>query len=168
MLPQYMIHARAENGGYLVRDMAGGILQRAVPTEHIRPLYHARKPDNSETAYMDFIHGRRVNSTTNRDEYLVKWSGSPLSNSTWVDVSGIHDYAAITEYLASLERIPKSRTKTREIARANTTLSMDVPAPITSVAVKPRMARKTIAPTPTIPVAPTYNMSSRGRLCKQL
>ena len=168
MLSPYMIHARAENGGYLVRDMAGGILQRAVPTEHIRPLFHARKPDSSETAYMDFIHGKRVNPVSKRDEYLVKWSGSPLSESTWLDFSDIHDYAAITQYLASLERIPKSRQKTRDATRIATALSETLPAPV-QVIVKSRVAKVLPKTTTSAALAaPTFNLSSRGRLSKRL
>ena len=69
MLAPYPILSRAANGAYSVRDLAGGILNRPVPIEHIRPLYHAIKPDTYGVAYMDYIHDRRLNSNTQRDEY---------------------------------------------------------------------------------------------------
>ena len=112
MLSPYTIHERASTGAYYVRDMAGGILNRAVPIEHIRPLFHATKPNSTETAYMDYIHDHRV-SKIGRDEYLVKWSGLPLSESQWIDYAEIHDYSAITQYLASRDRIPKTRAAKR-------------------------------------------------------
>ena len=119
MLSPYTVHERASNGAYYLRDMAGGILKRAVPIEQIRPLFHATKPDTSETAYLDYIHDHRV--TKGRDEYLVKWSGLPLSESAWVDFAKIDDYSAITQYLASRERIPKTRASQRTAVIQQTT-----------------------------------------------
>ena len=167
MLSPYTVHSRASNGGYMVRDMAGGLLARAVPTEHIRPLYHARRPDSTETAYMDYIHDKKVNPITHRDEYLVKWAGVPLSDSTWVDVADIHDYAAVTQYLASLARIPKTRKQKRldtiQAKLASTSSSL--------IEVNPPAARKRGKTTSSVVIAeapaPTYNLSLRGRLSKR-
>ena len=167
MLSPYTVHSRAANGGYMVRDMAGGILARAVPVEHIRPLYHARKPDTSGIAYMDYIYDKRVNSSTNRDEYLVKWSGMPLTESTWLDVADINDYAAITQYLATLERIPKTRKLTRQAVQS--AAKSDVASKVTSkhaVASQPLATRK---PASHAAIAqPTFQTSSRGRISKRL
>ena len=137
MLAPYTIISRVANGAYNVRDLAGGILNRPVPIEHIRPLYHAIKPDTNGVAYMDSIHDRRLNSNTKRDEYLVKWSGLPISESTWIDVANIHDYAAITEYLASLERIPKTRKSKRvtvnKLQNESTVLPISKPRELSTI-----------------------------------
>ena len=182
MLSPYTIHSRAQNGGYIVRDMAGGLLGRAVPTEHIRPLYHARRLDTSNIAYLDYVYDRRVNPTNHRDEYLVKWTGAPLTESTWVDVANIQDYSAITQYLASLERIPKTRKQKRStVIKAITASASNAPTSSlaqtasetpTLVVVKPRTARKSAtqydpAHAATAAIAPALNVSSRGRVSKR-
>jgi hypothetical protein len=114
MLTPYTFHSKAQNGAYYVRDQAGGIFHRAIPIEHIRSLFLAKKPDATGVDYMDYILNHRLNANTRRDEYLVKWSVAPLSEATWVDFADIHDYSAITQFLASRDRIPKSNRKTRE------------------------------------------------------
>jgi hypothetical protein len=146
MLSPYTIHSKAQNGSYFVRDQAGGIFHRPVPIEHIRPLYAAKMPDSSSAAYMDYIFDHRLNTTTRRDEYLVKWSGSPVSDASWVDIADIHDYAAVSQFLATRNRIPKSNKKTRTThiaqalaahadpdAAADQLLPIDAPNTITTI-----------------------------------
>jgi hypothetical protein len=74
----------------------------------------AKKPNSEGVDYIDYILNHRLNAATRRDAYLVKWSGAPLSDALWVDFADIHDYSAITQFLASRDRIPKSNRKTRE------------------------------------------------------
>ena len=84
MLAPYTIHSRTVTGDYIVRDQAGGILSRAVPIEQIRPLIQAKPQGTKDIFYMDFIHDHRL--INGKDEYLVKWSGFPLEESTWTPV----------------------------------------------------------------------------------
>ena len=117
MLAPYTIHEKCQNGGYRVRDKAGGILSRTVPIDHIRPLYHARRQDsigNGADYYVDFIVDHRKKGS--QDEYLLKWVGTDMK--TWTSVNDIADYNLIHEYLLSLARIPKTRAPGRDRYRA--------------------------------------------------
>ena len=118
MLAPYTIHEKCSNGGYLVRDKAGGILPRAVPIDHIRPLYHATRPnkgaeDGSEY-YADFIVSHR--KVASGDEYLIKWVGTDEMD--WTPASNIADYNLIHDYLSSLDRLPKTTAPKRNRIRA--------------------------------------------------
>ena len=118
MLAPYTIHEKCQNGGYRVRDKAGGILPRTVPIDHIRPLYHAKRQDDigrGADYYTDFIVSHRKRDS--RDEYLVKWVGT--DETTWTSVNDIADYNLIHEYLKSLTRIPKTKTVGRDRLRAS-------------------------------------------------
>ena len=116
MLAPYTVFSKSDQGGYILRDDAGGILARPVPIEHIRPLYHAKRTKSDEPTaecYVDFILSHRQNN--NRDEYLVKWMGT--DDKEWIPSSDIADYSLIHEYLASLKQLPRSRKHKRESLR---------------------------------------------------
>ena len=121
MLAPYTVHSKSDHGGYILRDNAGGILNRPVPIEHIRPLYNAKRPtptiEQGSDCYVDFILNHRMGKD-HRDEYLIKWMGT--DEKTWVPASDIADYNLIHEYLSNRhKRLPKSRQKVREKLRAN-------------------------------------------------
>lgn len=112
-LAPYTVVSKDANGGYHLRDAAGGSLARSVPAHHIRPLFMARHPATNTTFYVDYIIQHRVSDIG--DEYLVKWINEPTSASTWVPYADITDKSLIREFNISLNRISKTRKSKRVI-----------------------------------------------------
>ena len=91
----------------------------------------------------------------------------PLTESTWLDVADINDYAAITQYLATLERIPKTRKLTRKAVQP--AAKPDVASKVTSKTVVASQPLTTRKPASHAAIAqPTFQTSSRGRISKRL
>ncbi len=103
----YTVVSKDANGGYHLRDAAGGLLARSIPQHHLRPLFIARHPISENISYVDYIMKHRVSNGV--DEFLVKWIDEPISAATWIPYHDISDKALIREFNASLNRISKTR-----------------------------------------------------------
>jgi hypothetical protein len=117
-LGPYTIARRAHNGGYVLRDSTGDILDRHVPIDQLKVLSSKERSSKSgenelspsdedlsnsqDVAYaVESIRDHRGDNPSNY-EFLVKWVGYPESENTWEPISSFQDKEVITRYFKSL------------------------------------------------------------------
>jgi len=120
-LGPYSIARRAHNGGYVLRDSTGDILDRHVPIDQLKVLSSKeRQPDSDEkdstltdvqlqdVAYaVEAIREHKGDNPSNY-HFLVKWVGYPESENTWEPIASFQDKEVITRYFKSLSTGPPS------------------------------------------------------------
>ena len=114
-LGPYTIARRAHNGGYVLRDSTGDILDRHVPIDQLKVLSSKeRQPDSDEkdsvltdaqhqdVAYaVEAIRDHKGDNPSNY-QFLVKWVGYPESENTWEPTTSFQDKEVITKYFKAL------------------------------------------------------------------
>jgi transposase InsO family protein len=87
---------------YTVIDAADEKSKRQVPMAHIKPIIHYRHGQTSEPTYhVEEILDHRV--VGGKDEFLIKWYGYPISESTWTKRADMHGHRAILDFFRTLK-----------------------------------------------------------------
>lgn len=127
-LGPYTIVRRAHNGGYVLKDSTGDLLDRHVPIDQLKvmsskesklkPLVNIpatvsvpaaadeqdSKAEEPAVSYaVEQIISHTGNNPTNY-KFLVKWVGYPHSENTWEPMSNFEDREIITKYFKRLKR----------------------------------------------------------------
>ena len=108
---------RFSRNAYTLMDDAGGIYPHDVPINQLKPVQVSKpreapaaqpqpQPD-ADVYYVDRIVDHRVKN--GKYEYKVVWSGFDESDSTWEPFKNIIDKSSIQRYMASLDKLPRSR-----------------------------------------------------------
>ena len=91
----YSVVRRAQNGGYVLRDATGDILDRHVPPDQLKVVSKAPRPLDSEPTYVV----RKIldhRGEPGAREYLVDWKG--YREKTWEPETNFDDYDVIKAY----------------------------------------------------------------------
>lgn len=119
-LGPYTVVRRAHNGGYVLRDSTGDILDRHVTIDQLKVLSSkknkAEDQDSSkesqseedesldEVAYaVERIKDHRGDNPSNY-EFFVKWVGYPETDNSWVPIANFEDKNIITKYFKALSQ----------------------------------------------------------------
>lgn len=124
-LGPYTIVRRAHNGGYVLKDSTGDLLDRHVPIDQLKvlsskeskPLINVPaaaslpvaeeqelKAEEAPVSYaVEQIISHTGDNPTNY-KFLVKWVGYPHSENTWEPMANFEDREIITKYFKRLKR----------------------------------------------------------------
>jgi transposase InsO family protein len=93
--PYYVIR-RARNGGYVLRDATGDILDRHVPVDQLKLV--SKQPRSSDTEDNIYVVRKIVDHRGQEGEweFLVDWQG--YKEKTWEAESQFQDYDVIKKY----------------------------------------------------------------------
>ena len=92
----YSVIRRAQNGGYVLRDATGDILDRHVPADHIKIISKKPKPEIQKNVFViDRISNHR--GSPGAYEYWVEWE-DPNEAASWIPQQDFLDDAVIKSY----------------------------------------------------------------------
>jgi len=93
----YSVIRRAHNGGYVLRDATGDILDRHVPPDQIKIISKQPRPICEDVFVVKKVVDHR--GEPGSYEYLVEWKG--YEEQTWEPEDHFDDYAVIKRYWES-------------------------------------------------------------------
>jgi hypothetical protein len=100
----YVVARRARNGGYVLRDLTGDILDRHVPADQLKVLSRRRQSrkqtDERQTYEVEQVLAHR--GTPGSYEFHVKWKNYATAHNTWEPESSFLDTACIRKYWKSV------------------------------------------------------------------
>jgi hypothetical protein len=100
----YIIARRARNGGYVLRDATGDLLDRHVPADKLKLVSKTkRKKDKEKPVYVvNKILAHKGNPGAYK--YFVDWKDYSEEDRSWVDASSFLDDTIIKEYWKSIKQ----------------------------------------------------------------
>jgi len=110
----YHVVRRARNGGYVLRDLTGDILDRHVTAEHLKIVRKGRQPkppQNAQTYEIEKVLAHR--GTPGNFEFFVKWKHYPDSESSWEPETNFHDDECIRDYWRRQQNPLGAKVETR-------------------------------------------------------
>lgn len=98
----YIVIRRSHNGCYVLKDMTGDLLDRHVPADQLKVIRKTNKHTNNQQQAYDVETIISHRGEPGHYEYLVKWKGYDIAESTWEPQSHFHDDKVITTYWKSI------------------------------------------------------------------
>ena len=118
----YIVARRSHNGQYVLRDVAGDILDRHVTSDQLKLVSRKKRAKDASTYYMSKVLSHRGDAGSY--EYLVQWYGYNIDQSTWEPQANFNDVKLIQNYWKDLNK--------QQVAPSSvpTAISETVPPPL--------------------------------------
>jgi hypothetical protein len=94
----YIIIRRARNGAYVLKDIAGDLLDRHVTADQIKLISKSKRRIDAEKPTYEVKQIVDHKGKPGAYEYLVDWKGYSAAESTWEPETSFHDTSAIQDY----------------------------------------------------------------------